>query len=83
MLMARRREMSSLQWSGHFARIREAVQRRPAEFVGPITIPDDQAGKLVSHIFDEFLKEGAYHDAASEARITEERKPQGNMERRQ
>jgi hypothetical protein len=66
-LAAKRKDQSMNEWKNLFERTKASVMANPIEYLGT-ELPEESTllRDIVDEIFLEFLKEIAYHEAASE-----------------
>jgi hypothetical protein len=65
MLVAKGKELDKEQWLRLVNKSKESISANPEEYLG-VDLPDVSLLKdILDEIFHEFLKERAYHDAAS------------------
>jgi hypothetical protein len=65
MLVARRRELNEESWTLLFRKIQNSISTNPQEYLGEELPEPSLLRDILDEIFKEFLKERAYHEAAS------------------
>jgi hypothetical protein len=69
MLVARKKDLSKKEWIEAVIKVRERMNGNPVEYLGT-DLPDESLLRdVLDEIFQEFLKECAYHESASSQQL--------------